>query len=237
LDQLGLQFASHALPWSVFALFAFRTAFRDAGRRRDIRCWYLVASTLWMISAARLGAGYPYFIDWQLAVMLWIGVLVSDWLAGNEPSSRRLASVATVALMAQIVVADLVVASVLAYDLATTKHTADAMPSLCRYVPVAPALTPSESPGLVRACGGRPALDPFIIANLTTRGLWNETPFIRDLSAGRYPAIIVPFDPRAEVDGAQRERWTPGVLAAMARSYQTTVQIGGWRVLSPIPRR
>ena len=234
LSQFGLQLTSHALPWAIFAVFAFRAAFRDAGRRRDIRCWYLVGSTLWIFSAARVGAAYPYFLDWQLAVMLWVGAALQDWTANDTATPRRFARVATVALAAQIVVADLAVAAILGYDVRAARQTTDLLPSLCPLVPAAPALTPSESPGLIRACGGRPALDPFIIADMTRRRLWDETPFVRDLDAGRYPVVIIPFDPRDGAHGVQSERWTNGVVDALSRSYATTSRIGGWRVLTPI---
>jgi hypothetical protein len=139
------------------------------------------------------------------------------------------------ALTAQIVIANVVVAGVLVYDLRTTQDVAVVLPVLCPHIPHAPILTPTESLGLVRACGGRPALDPFIIANLTARGLWDETPFVHALEAGRYPVLVLPFDPRVGPNGLQqaRERWTPQVVAAMAKRYRPLVQAGGWWVLVP----
>jgi hypothetical protein len=233
--QLWGQLVPFALPWTIFAIVALRFALGTAKRRRDIRCWYLVGTTVWMFSAARVGAGYTYFIDWELAILLWIGALAQAW-AKAAPAHEGWRQRATMtALTAQIVIANVVVAGVLVYDLRTTQDVAVVLPVLCPHIPHAPILTPTESLGLVRACGGRPALDPFIIANLTARGLWDETPFVHALEAGRYPVLVLPFDPRVGPNGLQqaRERWTPQVVAAMAKRYRPLVQAGGWWVLVP----
>lgn len=235
--QLWGQLVPFALPWFVFAILALRCALGTAEHRRDIRCWYLVATTVWMFSAARVGAGYTYFIDWHLAVLLWIGAMAQDWIAARPGHAGWRQRAVMGALAAQIVAANVVVAGILAYDLVTTERLARAFPVLCPHIPRAPVLTPTESSGLVRACGGRPALDPFIIANLTARGLWNEAPLVRDLEAGRFPALVLPFDPRQGPNGVQqaRQRWTPSVIAAMATRYTPVTEAAGWWVLVPLP--
>jgi hypothetical protein len=161
-------------------------------------------------------------------VLLWIAPLVQRWL--RDGSVRHLA---VTAFAAQVLVANVAVAGALAYVLLDTRRVAAALPTLCRAVPPAPVTTPSESPGIVRACGGRPALHPFIVASLTARGLWDERPFVADLRAGRYPALLLPFDPAAGVYGVQSTRWSPAVIAAMAGGYEPRERAAGWWVLVP----
>lgn len=230
--QLGKQLASHALPWLLLFGIALSFAMRTAERRRDAATWYLMGSTLWLLSTARVGASYTYFLDWQLAVMLSVGPAIEEWLARPASETARGRRRAIGALFAaQVVIADVVVAGVLAYDLHTAEQTAQSLATVCRAVPAAPALTVAESPGLVRACGGQPALHPFIMTNLAARGLWNPASFSGDLRAQRFAAVVLPFDPATPqgATGVHAERWTPAILAGIRAGYRGTMS-GGWWV-------
>ncbi len=230
LAQLGMQLASHALPWIVFAAVAFSEAFHRPANRRDARTWYLAGTTVWLLSSARVGASYTYFLDWQLAVMLWVGPAVQRWLAERGvPERRRWRWAVGAAFAVQVLFADVIVGGILGYDLRVAQAGAATLATMCAAVPPAPELTVSESPGLVRACGGLPALHPFIISNLTARGLWNETTFVQDLTNARYATVVLPFDPAFEARGVHAERWTPAMIAAIRQGYQGST-IGSWWV-------
>lgn len=234
LAELGKQLAFHALPWALLFAIALAFATRTTERRRDAATWYLVGSSIWLLSSARNGASFQYFLDWQLAVMLSVGPALETWIAqpasAIAPNRRR---VIGALFGAQVVIADIVVAGVLAYDLHTAERTAQSLATVCPAIPAAPALTVSESPGLVRACGGQPALHPFIMTTLAGRDLWNETPMVTALRARRFGAVVLPFDPVSSGPaGVHAERWTPAMLAAIRTSYRGTV-LAGWWVASP----
>ena len=53
----------------------------------------------------------------------------------------------------------------------------------------------------------------------------------KDVRAGAYSVVVVPFDPRDPVPQAQRDRWTEPVLAAFARARTVETYPSGWRVL------
>lgn len=74
LRNLGLQFLVHVAPWSLLLAFAGWSVTRERGRaRQDLLVWYWVGSGLWALSSARLGSGYPYFLDLQVATVLLVG--------------------------------------------------------------------------------------------------------------------------------------------------------------------
>ncbi len=228
--ELGWQLLQHALPWAPLALLALGQALRIENRN-DIRSWYLVGTTLWLVSAARLGSGYPYFLDWQFAVLLSLAPPIQRLMANGTLTHGGRPRLWMSAFVAYLVVTDVVVAGVLAYDLRNGHETAGALGTLCSSLPAAPALTITESPGAARACGARAALQPFIIANLTRRGLWDEGPFLRDIANGRYPALLLPFDPTVAPTGVHADRWSPRVLDAMGKNYRPVREVNGWRLL------
>lgn len=224
LRQLGIQFASFVLSWPVFIAVAFRASLGDRKGWGDPRTWYLLGAALWTIFALRQGSSYSYFLDFHLAVLLWVIPLL-DRVSG--PHLPRLLAV-------QMVGASLVVGGILGYDLHRVRRTEDVLPGLCGELLNEAAYTVSGSPGLVRACGGRPALHPFITASLAKQGLWSPEPFEEGLAAGDFGRIVLSFDPKEEVKGVDRERWTEGALRIFRDRYSEVGRWEEWRVLEPI---
>lgn len=232
LGNLSLQLTSHALPWLAFATLAWYHSFKNDVARKDFLTWYLGGSSLLLLTSARIGSGFQYFLEWQLLVLLLIAPALQQFvLFGRSVRRPLLASV-----LVTIVALNAGVMSFLAYNWRLARHTELAFQNLCAFAPEAPMLTPTENLGAARACGLRPALNPFIIANLTDRQLWNESDFVNDLLSARYPAIIVPFNPSHSIGTVQHERWSPAVLRAMRTAYHPLQTDRGWWLLAPIGR-
>ncbi len=204
--NLGRQMASHALPWIVLLAFALRERWA-AGRRGkgDAVWWYWAGALAWSLSAARRGSGYPYFLDLQLATVVWVGPRIF----GAPKPSRAWSWL----LAVQVVLADAGVAAAATVNVARLEAVQAHLPELCaRLEGHGPVL--AEEPGLVRACGHAAVLDPFIMASLARQGLWDAAPFERSIGQGALDLAVLPFDPRAPVDGVHAERWTPAALQA-----------------------
>ena len=225
LRQLGLQLASFVISWPIFVVVAFHASLKDREGRADPRTWYLLGSALWAFSALRQGSSYAYFLDLHLAILLWVIPLL------DRTMSLRLSRL----LAVQMAGASLVVMAILGYDLHHLHRTAALLPSFCGEIPAGPAYTVSGSPGLVRACGGKPALHPFITASLARQGLWDPTPFEEALAIHEFGPILLSFDPKDEVRGVNRERWTEETLRIFREGYSEVGRWEEWRVLAPIP--
>ncbi len=244
--QLGVQWLSFVVSWPVMVPLAFLAALAGQGpgavpRPGDAGRWYLFGSAAWLFSSARLGSSYSYFLDFHLAVILWVAPLLVAAGEGPAPpvSTGRRGSRFYPAwwrrlVVVQFVGAALVVDGVLAWNLATTMRTAGALPVLCPHVAPAPDLTVSGSPGLVRACGGRPALHPFIMASLARQGLWDPSQLEGVMAAGALGEVLLPFDPGGALTGAEGDRWTEPFLALFRDRYRTVARAGGWWVLAPV---
>lgn len=234
LGNLGKQLLSHAVPWVGFGALGVWLGVRGGGDRSDPRWWYFAASGVWSLSAVREGSGYPYFLDWHVATLLWTGPWLARQVRELALARRRPGWVAGV-LGVQMAGGTLGVAAVLGYHLATVRRTASELPALCAAVAPAPALTAAE-PGIARVCGGRPAFHPFIVSSLIRRGLWHPAPLVGDLQAGRYASVVLPFNPDGGPRGVDAERWGDVLVEAMREGYTTSGQVGRWWVLEPARR-
>jgi hypothetical protein len=216
----------YVAPWTLPFIFGLATAARDPAGRRDVRFWYFAGSSLWLLSAARSGAGPQYFIEWSIATLLWIG----PSLQGLLRTPRWRGPIAA-ALAAQLVLADTITAERLLVRGVRLHHTELALPALCSAMP-AGAPTPIESAAVARACDRTTALYPFIMTNLAERGLWDERPFVLDITQGAFAVIVLPFDFAGE-KARPSLRWTPAMLAAVREHYWLAEQHESWRVFRP----
>ena len=205
--NLATQLASHVAPWAMlFAIAASQWWTDRALVRADPVWWYWVGALLWSLSAARVGSGYPYFLDLHLATALLVGPRVFGAAQPRRPLLTWL-------LAAQIVGADLGVAAALGVNVARLERTEAELPALCARLAPQPTVVTEEA-GVARACGRSALIHPFITTSLAAQGLWDPTPFEAGLRAGAYSAALLPFDPRVGPEGVHAERWTAGELAA-----------------------
>ncbi len=212
LANLGLQAASHALPWAVLLAFAARTAWLErTTAAADPVFWLWVGSLVWSLSAARIGSGYAYYLDLHLATAIWVGPRI---FGVGRSGPRRLWGWL---LAVQIVGADVGVGATLAVNAARLRAVDDELPSLCAALSDAPDVI-AEDVGIARACGRRPVLHPFIMTSLAERGRWDPSPLEAAVRRGDVPVVLLLFDPREPARGAHGERWPPGLLEAFARA-------------------
>ena len=207
LANLGRQTLSHLVPWSILLAFTARTAWlRDRRVWSDPAFWYWGGALIWSLSAARIGSGYPYFLDVHIATVIWVGPRIFGTLVVRSRLWGWLLAI-------QIVGADLGAAGALATNITRLARTEAELPALCAQLNGEPRMIAEEA-GLARACGQPALIHPFITTSLAAQGLWNPAFFERSLSDGEYPVVVLPFDPRSQVGGAHAQRWTKGELAA-----------------------
>ncbi|GMV05723.1 MAG: hypothetical protein AMXMBFR53_20000 [Gemmatimonadota bacterium] len=225
LDSLGLQALSHAAPWALLLVFTAVTLREARGSGGDALAWYWVASLLWSLSAAREGSGYAYFLDLHVATALWAGPRIFGGGARGRWWPWLLA--------VQVVGADVGTGAALARNVARLHRVDRHLDDLCRSVASpqadgAPLL--AERAGLARACGRPAVLHPFIMSSLARQGRWDPTPLERDVRAGVYAAVVLPFDPAGDGALGDPERWTPGMLQAFREAPSVEASETGYAV-------
>ncbi len=233
--QLVSQLEAHFLPWAIF--MGISLAFQKADWRKDLRWWFLVGSSVWLLATAREGAGPQYFIEWNCAILLWLGPFLCRWMTEERPQGR-LAFLYPVLLLMGFIAADINVAWNLIWgDARELRETTSHLPALCRALQQSEIPVPIEEAGLARACGRQTVLQPFIMSNLALRGLWNETPFVSQLNAKAFPVLLILFDPRTPLTMYERQRWTPAMIQAIRDNYRVEGRYGKWWLLRPSGER
>ena len=221
LGNLALQFLSHVAPWIVLLGWVVASVARSrTAAVSDALAWYWAASALWSLAAARIGSGYPYFLDLQVATVLWVGPRLFA-----TPLERSWSWV----LALQVAGANVGAVAGAASTLAAKRDIASNLPAVCSQLG-ANGLVLTEEAGLARACGRRSVMHPFIMTSLAKRGLWDAAPFETALRSGAYSPVLLPFEPRAPAR-VQRDRWTAGALAAFRDAPSVTHGPGGLWVL------
>lgn len=232
LKQLLLQFLAFFMPWILFFIAGILLGLSSKEGRRELTWWYFVGTSLGLISTIRMGSSDQYFIEWSFATLLWLG---PGWAHGfrTEGNKKLLRKTWSYILIIQVMLADLVTGGLLLFEGKKLGRKVEQISSVCRYFPDAPIEVPTEAPGVVRHCGGRPALHPFIMTNLNHRGLWDESDFIKKIKKQDYPLMVLPFDPKQGLFGYHAERWTPQAVQAMARHYHIKANLGDFKILKP----
>ncbi|NUM45434.1 MAG: exo-alpha-sialidase [Anaerolineales bacterium] len=73
-------------------------------------------------------------------------------------------------------------------------------------------------------------LQPFEVTQLANAGMWNEQPLLDELAAQKFGAVFIHhFDTYA----LQKERWTPGMLAAIETYYRPVKTLAGTVIYIP----
>lgn len=231
--QLLSTWGADLLPWSVLFALGLLAWKRQKSLRRDLRAWYFLATSLSLITTLRQGSSSQYFLEWSLALLLWVGPELEDRFSkGWSNDENRNRSFLHALLILQLLAAPLLTGIRVGVDAYRLWTDVKILPALCSSLPSSRGMIPTENPSLVRFCGHEPAGHPFIMANLSWRGLWNQRPFLQDLASGRYPLLVLPFDLEKGLEGVHQERWTTQMIAVFQECYTLKSRLGNWRVYS-----
>lgn len=220
LRQMLRQIFFHVLPWIGFLIFALYKARTSSSKRKDIVWFYFLGQTLWLLSSAREGASYQYFMEWSLATLLWIA---PAFFQQNPLFFERV-------LKIQFIFGLLGVTLLLAYHSLNLIRLKKTLPAICSILQNTSAPILSDDPGLVRACGQISAIQPFIFHNLAQKGLWNEEILRSHIQNKSYDYALFPFDIQ---NTFETERWGRETLATLRKNYSEEKKIGKFYILRP----
>jgi hypothetical protein len=223
------------VPLIVVGLWLGARATR--AERTTLRWWLFAGMTILLVTTARTGAAGAYFLEWNCAVVLWIGPA----LVKAAAAARRRAWVLPVACAAQLLLADGFAAVRLIDEGTTLAANRRALPTMCAAIRslqesgarrggAYSTSVVTEDAGFVRACGVEPVHHSFIMANLASRRLWDERPFVEAIHRRAFAAVVLPFDVTRPI---RTDRWTPPMLHAIRDSYSTVAEFARWRALAP----
>ncbi len=219
--QLLRQIFFHLLPWIGFLIFAFWKARISTPKRKDIIWFYFLGQTFWLLSSAREGASYQYFMEWSLATLLWIAPALFQQ---TPPWLVRL-------LKVQYIGGVIGVSLLLSYHSSYLIRLNNSLHEICSSIQNTNHFILSDDPGLVRACGQTPAIQPFIFNNLAQKGLWNEEILKSHIQRKSYDYVLFPFDIQ---NTFETERWSKQILLMIRENYSEEKKIGNFYILKAI---
>lgn len=206
LSQLAREIGMHVGPWAGFFALALWKLRKSGLEKRQIAGFYFLGQSLWLLSSAREGASYQYFMEWSLALLLWLG----PWLVESLPRPARLL------LDLQYFAGAAGVGLLLFFHAGQIRALQKDLPEICSALAGSRSYVLADDPGLVRACGKVPALQPFIFNNLAKKRLWEGKRLAERIQGKSYDFILLPFDPRST---SETERWAPEAIQAIRENY------------------
>jgi hypothetical protein len=249
IETVGEHFGYFAL-----GLWGIRTRLRQlprwAGTRQGFAAWaealranpaqagfvilaiYLALASLLLITVLKAGSDINYFLEWCCLSALFAALTLADLLApaGAPEAAVKRGRFALVALACMTVQAVGMLA-IAGQDFAEQFTQRPGMDRLIALI--AGAAKPVVGDDMVAILRGGQAvqLEPFIFAELTNKGAWDERPFIA-LILRRHFAFFVTEGHPGDND-AFDERYTPTVARAMVAAYPVQRYLAGYTLRFP----
>jgi hypothetical protein len=201
---------------------------RAAGRSYWFVLAYLLAGLAVFLTIGKVGSAQNYLYELCAGLSLATGfILVSEraWVRG--------AALALLGL--QLAFGFLTLAfprdsySGLLADRISQRHDIERMQTLMRQHPTGDILA-DEFSGLLPLDSRRIYIEPLLLNQLQKQGEWNDDGLVSAIRQHQFPLIIL--DTRGG-ETVMRERWTPGILAAIEQYYQPTLTLAQSAVYLP----
>ena len=185
---------------------------------------YLALSTATLAFAGKSGASINYFVEWLCAWCVWAGWVAAGALAKPGP----LAAIVPALLVAQLW---LLPEAMRKFHAAQTSQTRSAQSQalLDRTRTISGPIL-SDDMVLLRRAGKEVGLEPAILAELATRGLWPEKNLVDMLRGHVFGAVITAYDPG---DPTFDTRYLPATQSAMLAAYPRVERFGDYRLRLP----
>ncbi len=222
LTDIPLVLLHHAGPMVVFIGFAAVKVWqRLRARSGDLLDIYFVAVVLeTVISSGRLGAHTQYVVELLVVTVM---VVLREWPVRN---SLILAQAAIL-----MVYAPLYVLIEEGRPARASNSAAESIYPLLKTVS-GPVLSQQSSFSLFSR--GEIPIQLFHFSALSRQGLWDQTPFLREVESEDFAWVVTEFALEdGEMSASDRERFTPELVETLRKHYRRSSAIGPYFIYSP----
>lgn len=214
---------------------AWALGFRPA---RALVFWFVLAWLVYLTSG-RIGAAHNYFMEPTAVGAMLFGVMYGTL---TEGPGRAVVAALSLALVAQMGWTALHARE--AYAIMQLPATAESSARVVELLRQAEGPALVEDTGLALVAGKEPPLMPFEFTMMARAGALDPAPVHRAAREGRYPLIVLRFDPFDPAEIAnhragepwQGGRWTEEIIAAVQSGYRLAEKTGPYYVFVPAPR-
>jgi hypothetical protein len=200
----------------------------QARRTVAISSLHMLLALAVSFTCGKKGSNYNYFLEWNLACCVPAGFMAA--FALRRIGAKAISASPAVVLMLLLLFSTNGPAT-LAERLRPRSPSALAKDNeqVMAFLRATPGPVYSENMTLVLESGKDSPAEPDLITNLTREGAWDEQPFVDQLAAGYYSAVIV----TTSLDN--RNRYTRAVQAAIEKGYALDRRYGEFRIFLPKP--
>lgn len=251
---IGQEVALHALFFGVAGFGIAQLlrerlpAYRGAGSWRERRerlqnrpedaavllvLLYLLATVATLGLIAKSGSNLNYFIEWMLVCAIFCGVAVRD---AASLATRRAAAPALLVLLAPALlgIQSFVAGWATPYAPAMAPARLPQLRALGREVHAASRPVISDDMVLLRRSGKEVVWEPAIFAELASKGVWDERPFVARIRAHRFAFFVTVGDRGQRLFDS---RYTPAVAEAIYAAYPVRRHVAGYTIHLPSEER
>lgn len=173
---------------------------------------YLALATLLTVSLGKQGSDSNYFLDWTAVSVLMAGLVLAE--ARRRGGARVVVTWLLVAAQAS---AWALPAADLAGQRRMYRESAAFFDRISLFVKKTEGKIISQDPSLLPANGKEIYYDPFPMGQMTYSGVWDPSPVLEEIEAGKIPLVLLNF--YAPVLKADRN-FPPQFMAVFKRRYR-----------------
>ena len=220
-----------ALLYGIAAFTAARRL-REGGTKELLLPLYLLGASLSALTIGKVGSHVNYLLEVSAAISILGGVAV----AGVKAQDAAWQRVALPALVSLQIVWLTGLAALRPENIESKLGQRGEYEKLTRALAETRGdVLADEAMGMLVITGHPILLQPFEFTQLAREHVWDETPVVTDLKAGRFALVLINDGPSTPAAWT-RDRWTADMLAAVHETYEPTDALAGatlYRVKRP----
>jgi len=201
--------------------------YREWFRPWEVLGFYFLGSTLTAFMIGKIGSNVNYMNEFVVGICFILGILVA--ISGNEP--RRIIFVYSTII--GLVILFINWSNTLAIPLIKNSKSPAAMAGFER---IRQLIHSTDGPVIADEYMGAIVLEnkpiyiqSFDMTQLSRAGKWDQTPFLEEIAAHKFPLIIITD---AE-DYTNNNRWTPEMITTIQKNYRILEKLGNTTVYAP----
>jgi hypothetical protein len=190
---------------------------------------YLLVASIMLLTIAKSGSSYNYFMEWLCIIALLAGLGMRDIaiLASTEGGAKP-------AALALLVGPALALQSLVLPDTPRDAWRMNAarraeLDKVAAMIAAAPKPVISSDLALLMRAGKRPEWEPFTFPELAVKGLWDNRPLIQRIRNGSFAFFVTDDEGADPLVGA----YDADIAGAVVSAYPVTRHVGGMMINLP----
>ena len=196
---------------------------------------YALLAGVMTLAIAKVGSNQNYFVEWMAVLAILLGISVRDAATaafGGTGAPGKLLSAYPFLLPLMIGLQAIAGAPLANYAEYCTPRRATELQALQAMVAAARRPVISDNMVLLLRSGVPVQVEPAIFAELASKGMWDEAPFVRRVRARQF-AFFITHGERG--DALFDARYNPAVAAAIDDAYPVKRKAAGYTLHLPRP--